>query len=164
MRPVHIRWMVRRDMGEVIDIEQRAFRSGWTEEQFLQTLRNRNCIGMVAEIRDKVVGFMVYELQKTRLDLLNLAVEPRLRRQGIGRQLVEKLLSKLSEHRRHTLTVPVRESNLDAQLFFRSQGLRAVHVLRRLYDDTGEDCYLMQFSVGGHGDVAVNRIAAYFDS
>ena len=39
----------------------------------------------------------------------------------------------------------VRETNLSAQLFFRTNDFRAVSVLRDFYDDTTEDAYLMQF-------------------
>ena len=47
---VHIRWMIRRDMPEVLDIENQAFEFPWTEEDFIRCLRQRNCIGMVAEL------------------------------------------------------------------------------------------------------------------
>ena len=46
---VQIRWMIRRDMPEVLDIERLSFEFAWTEEDFLCCLRQRNCIGMVAE-------------------------------------------------------------------------------------------------------------------
>ena len=46
---VHIRWMIRRDMPEVLQTEQESFDYSWTEEDFLRCLRQRNCIGMVAE-------------------------------------------------------------------------------------------------------------------
>ena len=39
----------------------------------------------------------------------------------------------------------MRETNLAAQLFFRSSGFRAVSVLREFYEDTPEDAYLMQY-------------------
>ena len=39
----------------------------------------------------------------------------------------------------------MRETNLDAQLFFRENGFRAVSVLRSYYSDTPEDAYLMQY-------------------
>jgi len=45
---VHIRWMIRRDMQEVLQAEQQCFDQSWTEEDFLRCLRQRNCIGMVA--------------------------------------------------------------------------------------------------------------------
>ena len=75
---VHIRWMIRRDMPEVLDIENRSFEFAWTEEDFIRCLRQRNCIGMVAEHDERVVGFMIYELHKNRLHILNFAVHSRL--------------------------------------------------------------------------------------
>jgi ribosomal-protein-alanine N-acetyltransferase len=162
---VHIRWMIRRDMPEVLQTEQDSFEFAWTEEDFLRCLRQRNCIGMVAEQGEKVVGFMIYELHKAKLHILNFAVHPPCRRAGIGAQMVSKLISKLSSHRRTRITLEVRETNLAAQLFFRTQGFRALRVLRSYYEDSGEDAFLMQYSLGGaaseDGDNAVNRIAQY---
>ena len=97
---VHIRWMIRRDMPEVLDIERASFEFPWFEEDFIRCLRQRNCIGMVAEHGERVVGFMIYELHKTRLHILNFAVAADLRRRGVGRQMVEKLVGKLSSQRR----------------------------------------------------------------
>ena len=142
---VHIRWMIRRDMTEVLDIESRSFEFPWSEEDFIRCLRQRNCIGMIAEHDDQVVGFMIYELHKSRLHILNFAVAPRYRRYGIGRQMVTKLVGKLSLQRRTRITLEVRETNLAAQIFFRSEGFRAVSVLREYYEDTPEDAYVMQF-------------------
>ena len=142
---VHIRWMIRRDMPDVLAIEHSSFEFPWSEDDFIRCLRQRNCIGMVAEHEDRVVGLMVYELNKTRIHVLNFAVHPEFRRRGVGAQMVAKLASKLSSQRRTRVTMEVRETNLAAQLFFRSQGFRAVSVLRRYYDDTPEDAYLMQY-------------------
>jgi [ribosomal protein S18]-alanine N-acetyltransferase len=142
---IQIRWMIRRDMSEVLDIETEGFEFPWSEEDFIRCLRQRNCIGMVAEQDDRVLAFMIYELHKTRLHLLNFAVAAAARRQGIGRQMMEKLLGKLSPQRRTRVVLEVRETNLAAQLFFRGIGFRAVSVLRDFYDDTTEDAYLMQY-------------------
>ena len=142
---VHIRWMIRRDMPEVLQIEQDSFDYPWTEEDFLRCLRQRNCIGMVAEHGEKIVGFMIYELHKSKLHILNFASHLDFRRQRVGTQMVQKLISKLSSHRRNCVTVEVRESNLASQLFYRDAGFRAVRVVREFYPDTGEDAYLMQY-------------------
>jgi ribosomal-protein-alanine N-acetyltransferase len=143
---VHIRWMIRRDMPEVLDIECQSFEFPWSEEDFIRCLRQRNCIGMVAEFEEKVVGFMIYELHKTRLHVLNFAVNPKFRRRAVGQAMMGKLVSKLSHQRRNRILLEVRETNLSAQLFFRNIGFRAVSVLRDFYDDTTEDAYLMQYT------------------
>jgi ribosomal-protein-alanine N-acetyltransferase len=142
---VHVRWMIRRDMGEVLDMEAESFEFPWSEEDFIRCLRQRNSIGMVAEHNGQVVGFMIYEIHKTRIHLLNLAVNDQYRRRGVGSQMLAKLLAKLSSDRRSRLVLEVRETNLPAQLFFRANGFRAVAVMRAFYHDTPEDAYVMQY-------------------
>lgn len=142
---VHIRWMIRRDMPEVLAIEAESFEFPWNEDNFVQCLRQRNCIGMVAEREDTVVGFMAYELNKLRIHVFNFAVMATWRRSGVGTQMVARLMNKLSAQRRSRIVLEVRETNLAAQLFFRSTGFRAVSVLRGFYKDTPEDAYLMEY-------------------
>jgi ribosomal-protein-alanine N-acetyltransferase len=139
--------MIRRDMPEVLEIEHASFEFAWTEEEFLRCLRQRNCIGMVAEQGEKVVGFMIYELCRRRLELLNFAVLPSHRRSRIGTAMVNKLISKLSSHRRNRIATLVRERNLAAQYFFRRQGFLATELVRGAYDDSGEDGYRMEWDL-----------------
>lgn len=158
---VHIRWMIRRDMPEVLQIEQSSFEFPWSEEDFFRCLRQRNCIGMVAEHNERVVGFMIYELHKDQLHVLNFAVATDLRRREIGTQMVEKLVGKLSDRRRTRIVLEVRETNLAAQMFFRHSGFRAISLLRDFYEDTVEDAYVMHYQ-NHDDDVAaepVNRIS-----
>jgi [ribosomal protein S18]-alanine N-acetyltransferase len=142
---VHIRWMIRRDMPEVLAIEADSFEFPWLADDFIRCLRQRNCIGMVAEHEDRVVGFMIYELHRSRIHVLNFAVAEEFRRRGVGSQMIAKLAAKLSGQRRSRIVLEVRETNLAAQVFFRENGFRAVSVLRCYYADTPEDAYLMQY-------------------
>lgn len=144
---VHVRWIIRRDMPDVMAIEAGSNYQSWTEDVFLRCLRQNNCIGMVAECGDKVLGFMIYELHKHKMHLLNFAVHPDWRRREVGTQLMLKLVSKLSAHRRPRITVEVRENNLEAQLFFRKLNFSAVRLLSGFYEDSGEDAYLMEYAV-----------------
>ena len=154
---IHVRWMIRRDMAEVIAIEQEAFEFPWSEEDFTRCLRQRNCIGMVAELADSIVAFMIYELHRSRLHMLNFAVMRSHRRLGIGTQMLEKLIGKLTPDRRGRIALEVRETNLPAQLFFRSLGFRATSVMKDFYRDSTEDAYLMQYSLEAAPDVAMPR-------
>ena len=85
---------------------------------------------------------------------------------GIGKQMVLRLIDKLSQQRRNEILLEVRERNLDAQLFFKDEGFRAVSVLRCHYDDTDEDAYIMRFRLDSTQDVQSpfaprNRISEY---
>lgn len=59
--------------------------------------------------------------------------------------MLNKLIGKLSPLRRNRVMLEVRETNLNAQLFFKAMNFRAVSVLRDFYEDTTEDAYLMQY-------------------
>lgn len=163
-----IRWLIRRDMPEVLEIESRSFEFPWTEGEFLRCLRQRNCIGTVYESANHLIhGFMLYELHQDRLRILNLAVAPEVRRTGVGRAMILRLIDRLSQQKRHTIEAEVRETNVAAQTFLAAAGFRAVKVLRRHYDDTDEDAYLFRYSLPIDSMQFVrdggNRISQYFE-
>ena len=145
----NVRWMIRRDLPEVIDIENKSFEFPWNEDDFIRCMRQRNCISLVKENPknlDEILGFMIYEQYKNRLHILNLGVHPEYRRKGIGTAMVNEVKRKLSGQRRNRILIDVRESNLVGQLFLKSQGFRATSILRNFYEDTDEDTYLMQYN------------------
>lgn len=147
----HVRWMIRRDMLEVLEIDEAApFPMG--EEGILRALRQRNCIGMVVELGERVVGFMIYELHKKHLEVVRLVVHPRYRRDGAGTVLFRKLANKLSYHRRRLVLFDVPDLCLDMHLFLRQMGAVAVDIIRQGADD-GSDIYRFINLLAGQEDV-----------
>jgi len=140
-----IRWMIRRDMDEVLEIENAVFDAPWQESDYVKRLRQRNCIGMVVDDGKRVVGFMVYELHRKKLHVLNLAVHPDWQGKGLGRSMVERLAEKLSTQRRMRIVLEVRETNLNAQQFFRHCGFRATAIFHDHFDNCDEDAYQMEY-------------------
>lgn len=138
---LHIRWLMRRDMPAVLRIEAASFREPWTEDKFINCLRQRNVIGMVAEHQDSIIGYMMYELHRDRLHLLAIVVHPDFRRQGNGTAMLAKLIEKVKGRQdRAKITTTVSEINLDAQLFLKKHGFRATEVFKDYYCP-GEDAY-----------------------
>lgn len=139
------RWLDKRDLSDVLLIEKNSFGSPWTESEFLRALRSRDCVGQVIEAVEPqyraTIGFFVYLLSKTAIEILNIAVATEFRRQGAGSKAVGFLRSKLAHGRRTRLIANVRESNLSAHLFFKANGLRATTVVRKPFDDCDEDGY-----------------------
>lgn len=162
-----IRWLIRRDMPQVMEIESFS-QSPWTQEQILDALRQRYCVGMVCECSEshRVIGFMIYELHKSKLIVLNVAVHPQRRRQGVGMSLLNRLMDKLSRERRKEVTLHCRESNLPMQCLCRSVGMRCVEIIPGFYDD--EDAYLMSYRISGEYDLhgrwsPANRISQFIE-
>lgn len=134
---VHIRWLIRCDMPCVLDIENKSFRYSWSEGDFMDVLRQRNCIGMVAEQSYAggcaVNGFVIYELCKSKLRILNFAVHPDHRRRGVGRAMIHRLKEKLSVQRRVQLCMMLSEDNDGGHLFLKAMGFRCVGIERGAY-------------------------------
>ncbi len=142
-----IYWLVRRHLPEILAIETDVFPQPWTEEEFRSHLKQCNCIGMVAELDETIVGYMAYYLEQGVLRLLNFAVAREHQRQGIGSAMMGKLKAKLLPGRRTKIVGEVRESNLTMQLFLRSQGFIADGVERNPWG-TGEDSYRFEWELG----------------
>jgi hypothetical protein len=100
---IHTRWMIARDLPDVLAVDA-ATGGTWTREEMLRHLRRRNCIGMVADVgprwREEIGGFFLYELVKGGLKLLTFAVEPGERADGVAGAMFTKLVYKLDSHRR----------------------------------------------------------------
>ena len=143
---ITVRWMCRKDMKDVLRIERESFdEHAWSEEQFMACLQNRNCIGMVAEYQGKVVGFMIFETQKTKILLRTVATLSKFRRKGVASQMIDKLKKRLGRQRCNQIMLEVRETNLPAQLFLRSLGFRATDILHGFFVENDEDAYRMVY-------------------
>lgn len=93
---------------------------------------------MVAENGQDVVGYMIYELHKKKLELIKLAVAPGFQRKGVGTQLLKKIQSKLSGYRRTRVGTYINEQNLPAQLFFKANNWVATRVERDFYQENDD--------------------------
>lgn len=143
----HIRWCIRRDIPEVIAIENATSQNPWTEDDFFRCLRERNTIAMIAERDGALVGFMVYTLNKKFLEIIRLSVHPGFQRARVGTAMINKLIGKLETLRRPVIQTTLRETNLTAQIFLRAHGFKATRILRGHYHDTNEDAFKFSYTL-----------------
>lgn len=143
----HIRWLIRRDMPGVMAIENGSFDFPWEEAEFADCLKSRSVIGLVCEREDTVVGFIVYELAKGMLYVVNMAVHPAFRHEGVGSQMLKKLFGKLCE-KRPDIVIDVREENLECQLFLKANDFNCREILKDHYDN-GESAYRFRYNLFG---------------
>lgn len=142
-----IRWMVRRDMADVMSIENGSFDHPWEEADFVDCLKSRSVIGLVVEREDVIVAFAIYELSAGVLYVLNMAVHPAFRHEGVGSGLLNKLIGKLSE-KRPDIVVDVREENVDCQMFLKRNDFTCREILKEHYDN-GETAYRFRYNLFG---------------
>lgn len=160
IKGIQIRWMVHSDLPQVLDIERCSQPESWTPESFLETLRHKNVIWRVAEQGFLVHGFIVYSCESGLIQIVSVGVAPDIRRNGIGRALVEQVRGAQKRTRRRMIEALVPEGNLRAQQFFRAVGFQAERIVASGFDD-GQDLYLMRARSDEELEAAplVNRLA-----
>ncbi len=90
-----------------------------------------------------LVGYMCYWLVFDELRLMNLAVEPSMRRRGIASDLIRYMLSVGRESGAVRAVLEVRASNVAALSLYERVGFRQVALRRRYYTDPVEDAVLL---------------------
>ena len=145
----HIRPMIRRDLLPVLDIEQLTNTRPWDEKDFIDYMKQRYNQGWVAEYREKVLGFMLYQNmspERSEFILTELAVHPSFQRRGIGTTLVEHLIDNAMHNSIGSLVYYAFEDNLAGQLFLSSNDFRAVKILKEFYSDVSDIVYEMRLT------------------
>ena len=141
MNELEIRRLTYADLPQVVAIERRAFPAPWSLAMFVLELSKAAGVCLAA-VRDGVVcGYLVCSRYADVWHLMNVAVAPEARRQGIARSLMGELLERLPA--KAQITLEVRRSNEPALAMYESLGFRAAGVRPRYYQDNGEDALIM---------------------
>jgi ribosomal protein S18 acetylase RimI-like enzyme len=143
MVPIWLRYLLEHDLAAVMRIERASSSYPRTQAEFVEWLRPPTRVGLIAGTQNLVVGYIIYEQNFHRLDLLDFVVEPGCRGRGIGHQMMAKMLDRLDLTRRTHLACVVNERNVVGQLFLRNEGFRWVETLCDHYPGGGggEDGY-----------------------
>ncbi len=140
--------MRKEDLDRVMAIEQTSFSMPWTKNLFLSEFRSPGVstllVSLAANVpaRD-VTGYLVYWLVADEMHILNLAVTPVYRRQGIARQLVLSGIRRAYTKGARRAFLEVRTSNAAAQKLYSALGFTGTGMRRDYYDTPVEDAIVM---------------------
>ncbi|MBI2357817.1 MAG: ribosomal protein S18-alanine N-acetyltransferase [Deltaproteobacteria bacterium] len=135
------------DLEDILAIEKVSYRFPWTPRFFLQELRVPCARSLLGMIHGKPVGYVIYWLLPSEIDIHNLAVHPAQRRQGIGRSLLQAVVDEARHERRSRITLEVRKSNAAAQRLYESVGFVSQGIRKGYYSDDGEDAVIMALEI-----------------
>jgi [ribosomal protein S18]-alanine N-acetyltransferase len=142
MTDLDIRRLTYADLPQVIAIERRAFPTPWSLAMFVLELSKPSGICLAALIEERLVGYLVCSRYDTVWHLMNVAVDDRLRRQGIATTLLERLFE-MGDRPSEQYTLEVRTSNEDAIRLYERFGFRTAGRRRAYYHDNREDALIM---------------------
>ena len=142
MSQTDIRRLTYADLPQVIAIERRAFPAPWSLAMFVLELSKPGGICLAALRGRRVVGYLVCSRYDTVWHVMNVAVDPDLRGDGLGGALLARLLGEVADDAAR-FTLEVRQSNVPAIRLYERFGFRAAGLRRRYYQDNGEDALIM---------------------
>jgi len=142
MNDLDIRRLTYADLPNVIAIERRAFPTPWSLAMFVLELSKPAGICLAAVHDELLVGYLVCSRYDTVWHLMNVAVEPKLQRQGIASALIERLFE-LADAPSEQYTLEVRTSNQAAIKLYEALGFRPAGRRRGYYHDNREDALIM---------------------
>ena len=138
---VSIRSLTYSDLPQVIAIERRVFPTPWSLAMFVLELSKPAGVCLGAVRNDQLVGYLVCSRYDEVWHLMNIAIDPALRRHGLARRLLEVMFERAGSDASYTLEV--RTSNGPAIALYERFGFRATGTRPRYYSDTGEDAMIM---------------------
>jgi ribosomal-protein-alanine N-acetyltransferase len=146
--PVRVDAMRMADVAQVHEIERLSFATPWPSYAFEQELTgNRLARYVVARVGsgslERVVGFAGVWLMVDEAHITTFGVHPDWRRQGIGVNLMVRLLELAEELGARRMTLEVRAGNVAAQALYRRFGFEVAGHRPHYYTDDGEDALIM---------------------
>jgi ribosomal-protein-alanine N-acetyltransferase len=145
------------DLPQVIAIERRAFPTPWSFAMFVLELSKPSGRCLAAVRGDRLVGYVICSRYDSVWHVMNIAVDDRLRREGIASALLGRLFHDAdAEGARYTLEV--RLSNAPAIAMYEHFGFSAAGRRRGYYHDNREDALIM-WRTAGSGEPALRRPA-----
>jgi ribosomal-protein-alanine N-acetyltransferase len=149
-----IRPLTYADLPQVLAIERQSYPTPWSLSMFVLELSRPSgvCLAAIEEgdytdggglrrANPRLLGYLICSRYGDAWHLMNVAVDPAVRRRALATALLEELLARAGRDAAYTLEV--RTSNEGAIRLYEQFGFRPAGVRRRYYQDTGEDALIM---------------------
>ncbi len=136
MQPEHV--------AQIVQLEKFCFSDPWDERSVASELNNQLSLWLVAVEDGIVTGYIGSQTVLGETDMMNVAVHPDCRRQGIAEKLVDALVECLKEKESRCLTLEVRASNEPAKALYKKLGFVQVGRRPNYYRHPKEDALILR--------------------
>ncbi len=138
-----IRCMEEQDIQQIARLEELCFSESWSARILESGLFSPYDVYYVYEQDDRILGYCNLRVLAGEGEIQRIAVHPDSRRLGIGRILMDAMLSYASSKKVYAVSLEVRESNLPARNLYESYGFAKEAVRKAYYHNPTEDAVMM---------------------
>ena len=136
--------MTAEHVPQVAQLEKICFADPWSELSISLELTNVWSYWVVALDGDTVVGYVGSQSSIDEADIMNVAVHPDYRRQGIAEKLINTLVADLKKRGCHALLLEVRVSNTPAITLYEKLGFAQIGCRKNYYRNPKEDALILR--------------------
>lgn len=120
-------------------LEKICFTMPWRAEQYRSSLAHASFAAFGFFLGQRLAGYISFYHAAGELEIVNLAVHPDNRRQGIGGRMLRLALQAGRKMGMQKATLEVRRSNVPAIALYEGAGFHPCGLRQFYYSDTGED-------------------------
>ena len=131
-------------VAQIAELEKCCFNDPWSENSISSELNNRLSCWLVALESDVVIGYVGSQTVLGETDMMNIAVHPDYRNQGVAKNLIQSLMDTLSGQGSHSLMLEVRQSNEPAKNLYASLGFETVGIRKNYYRNPKENALILR--------------------
>ena len=131
-------------IAQIASLEQICFGDPWPEQSIQSELTNPLSLWLVALDGQTVVGYIGSQAVLGEADIMNVAVAPQYRKQGIGTRLLCNLQERLKQNKVYSLSLEVRASNDTARALYSVLGYKEVGRRPNYYHHPKEDALILR--------------------
>lgn len=131
-------------VAQIAQLEKLCFSDPWSEKSIETELSCRLSCWLVALEEDTLIGYVGSQTVIDESDMMNLAVHPDHRRQGVAEKLVKALENALKDRGSKALTLEVRASNAPAIALYEKIGFQQVGLRKNYYRNPREDARILR--------------------
>ena len=145
---VSLREAVEEDIPQILTIENEANPTPWSEKGLRSELNGKNKFWVLTddETDEKIYGFLLFSIVAEESHILEVAIDSKYRRKGIGRFILQRMISFVMKEGVESIYLEVRQSNSGGVEFYQNLGFVIVHKKVSYYSD-GADAYSMIFRI-----------------
>ena len=142
---IELRRLTARDLTAIEEIEKRSYPTPWSRAMFAGELAKPSsiCLGAVDAETGRLAGYLIISRYVDAWHVMNVAVAPEHRRQGVAQMLLEHLFDLTAGDERRGYTLEVRKSNDAAIRLYERLGFVEQGTRRGYYTDNHEDALIM---------------------
>lgn len=137
-----IKSLSKEDLEIILDLYNRDFSDGWTENMMLSSFSSGRFLCFGAFTDNQLIGVISVTINFDEADIESVVVSSRMRKKGVASLLINHTISNLREKNIKKIFLEVRKGNIPAINLYKKHGFTDLSVRKKYYFD-GEDALVL---------------------